>query len=60
MLRNFIHYYKPYRKLFFLDLFCALLVALCNLIYPYLAKDIINIYVPEKNLHRILLWAGIL
>ncbi len=60
MLRNFISYYKPYRKMFFIDMVCALLVSACNLIYPYLAKDIINIYVPQKNLQMILLWGGIL
>ena len=60
MLRNFISYYKPYRKMFFIDMACALLVSVCNLIYPYLAKDIINVYVPDKNLQMILLWGGIL
>ncbi|MBO5213663.1 MAG: ABC transporter ATP-binding protein [Clostridia bacterium] len=60
MLRNFISYYKPYRKMFFIDMVCALFVAVCNLIYPYLAKDIINVYVPEKNLRMILIWGGIL
>lgn len=60
MIRNFISYYKPYRLMFFIDMACAFLVSLCNLIYPYLAKDIINVYVPEKNLNMILLWSGIL
>ncbi len=60
MLRNFISYYKPYRKMFVIDMVCALFVSVCNLIYPYLAKDIINVYVPQKNLRMILLWGGIL
>ncbi len=60
MLKKFIAYYKPYRKLFFLDMACAVLVSLCNLIYPYLAKDIINVYVPDKNLKMILIWGGIM
>ena len=60
MIRNFISYYKPYRRLFVIDMVCAFLVALCNLIYPYLAKDIINVYVPDKNLRMILIWGGIL
>lgn len=60
MIRNFISYYKPYRKLFAIDMVCAFLVALCNLIYPYLAKDIINVYVPDKNARMILLWGGLL
>lgn len=60
MLRNFISYYKPYRKMFVIDMVCALFVSVCNLIYPYLAKDIINVYVPQKNLRMILIWGGIL
>ena len=50
MLRRFIAYYKPHRKLFFADLFFAFLLAVCDLFYPMIAKNIINEYVPDKNL----------
>lgn len=60
MIRKFCKYYKPHMKLFIFDMFCALIVALCNLIYPYLAQDIINIYVPEKNIKALIIAAIVL
>ena len=57
MIKRFIHYYKPHRKLFFADMFCALLVAICDLFYPMIAKNIINDYVPNRNLRLLLVWA---
>lgn len=60
MLKRFIAYYKPHSKLFALDMCCAFVVALCDLFYPIIARNIINIYVPEQNLRLLLLWAGAL
>ncbi len=57
MIKRFIHYYKPHRKLFFADMFCALLVAICDLFYPMIAKNIINDYVPNRNLRLLIVWA---
>lgn len=34
ILKAFIPYYKPYRKVFFLDLFCATVISLVDLAYP--------------------------
>ena len=55
MIKKFIKYYKPHMKLFIFDMFCAFLVSLCNLIYPVIAKKIINEYVPNKNLQLIIM-----
>ena len=44
MLKKFISYYKPHVGLFTLDMICAIIVALCNLYYPTLARKIINEY----------------
>ena len=60
MLRRFIDYYKPHRKLFFVDLFFAFLLAVCDLFYPMIAKNIINEYVPDKNLRLLLIWSAVL
>lgn len=46
--------------MFFLDLFCALVVAICDLFYPMVAKDIINVYVPDRNLKLLLTWSAVL
>ena len=42
MLKRFISYYKPHIPLFILDMFCALVVALCNLVYPRIASNIVE------------------
>lgn len=60
MIRLFISYYKPHKKLFFIDMFCALLVAAAGLFYPMIAKIIINDYVPNGKQKELLLWSGIL
>lgn len=60
MIKRFISFYKPHLKLFILDMVCAVLVAVCDLFYPVIAKDIINEYVPSKNLRMIIIWAGAL
>ena len=60
MIKRFISYYKPHKKLFFIDMLCALIVALCDLIYPIIAKDIINVYVPNQQLRLLIIWAIVL
>lgn len=59
-LKYFFSFYKPHKKLFVFDLFCAFVVALCNLFYPYITKDIINVYVPNRELKLIIIWCVVL
>ncbi len=42
MIKRFIRYYKPHLGLFIFDMFSAVVVAVCNLFYPTIAKNIIN------------------
>ena len=56
MLKSFIHYYKPHWKLFVFDMVCALVAASCDLMYPVISRNIINTYIPDKNLQLILTW----
>ena len=42
MIKRFISYYKPHIPLFTLDMICALIVALCNLVYPKIASSIVE------------------
>ena len=60
MVRKFISYYKPHWKLFAIDMACAFLVACCDLVYPMIAKDIINVYVPDRNLRLVIVWAVVM
>ena len=42
MFKRFLGYYKPHLPLFIFDMFAAVVVAVCNLFYPTVAKTIIN------------------
>ena len=42
MIKRFISYYRPHIPLFVLDMICALIVALCNLVYPKIASNIVG------------------
>ena len=42
MIKRFISYYRPHLKLFILDMFSAIVVAVCNLFYPLISREIIN------------------
>lgn len=59
-LRRFVKYYKPHKKLFIIDMFCAFIISVFNLVYPYITKEIINNYVPNKLLTLLLAGAGFL
>ncbi|MDE5943244.1 MAG: ABC transporter ATP-binding protein/permease [Clostridia bacterium] len=60
LLRRFVRYYKPHSKLFALDMCCAFVISVFNLAYPYLTKQIINDYVPNRLLYLLLAGAGVL
>jgi len=42
-IREFSVYYKPHKGLFALDMVSAFLISLCNLFYPRITQNIINI-----------------
>ena len=42
MIRRFLKYYKSHIPLFVFDMVSAVIVAVCNLFYPTIAKNIIN------------------
>lgn len=56
MLKRFLKYYKPVKKVFIIDMVCAFIVALCDLFYPMITRNIINVYVPNQNLKLMITW----
>lgn len=60
MLKEFISYYKPHKNLFFLDLFCAFLISITDLVFPMVTKQFISNYIPDRNLEMIWKLAAIL
>ncbi|MCR1933334.1 ABC transporter ATP-binding protein [Clostridium tepidum] len=57
MLKEFISYYKPHKKLFILDMIAAFIVALCDLFYPMITRQIINDIIPNGKIRLLFFWA---
>lgn len=44
----FLHYFKPHRKLFVLDMCCALSISLIDLAFPYISRTAMYTWLPEN------------
>ncbi len=53
MVKEFIQYYKPHRRLFLIDMFCALLIAATDLVFPMVTREFINDFIPNRNMSMI-------
>ena len=60
MLKKFFSYYKPYKKLFFIDFTCAIIAAILELIFPIAVNRTIDTILPNGNLKIIMTVAAIL
>ena len=57
MLKKFISYYKPHKKLFFIDMFFAFLISVFDLIFPIFSRNMINNIIPEGRMDLLLRWS---
>ncbi|MDF9824264.1 ATP-binding cassette subfamily B protein [Breznakia sp. PF5-3] len=56
-MKKFLGYYKPYRKIFFTDMFCALIASAITLIFPLLTRYIANdVLQAEGNVAFDIIW----
>lgn len=60
MIKRFISYYKPHKKLFILDMICAFLVAAMDLVFPMLTNFLLKDAIPNKNLRTIIIFTVVL
>lgn len=56
MLKKFIGYYKPHKKLFVLDMLASLLISVLGMVYPIVTRQMLNIYIPNKNIRMIIIF----
>ena len=59
MLQIFLHFFKPHRRLFLLDMFCALIVALIDLAYPIVSRKAMYDLLPQHAYKTFFLIMGI-
>lgn len=60
MLKKFLSYYKPYKKLFVIDFGAAVIAGVLELIFPIAVNRVIDQVLPDGNLKTILMVSAIL
>ena len=56
LLKRFIAYYRPHKKLFSMDMTAALLVAAIGVVYPIITRTMLNNLIPERNYRMIVIY----
>ena len=59
MLKRFIAYYKPHKKLFILDMLAALFISVIGMVYPIVTREMLETYIPEKRYTAIIIAGSI-
>lgn len=59
MLKRFIGYYKPYKKMLTLDMLASLFISLLGMVYPVVTNQMLNTYIPNKQ-YRAIVVAGVI
>ena len=59
MFKRFLNYYKPYRKIFILDMLSSFFVSVIGVIYPIVTRRMLNHFIPEK-MYRMIVFSGLL
>lgn len=57
MIKRFISYYRPHKKLFLLDMFSSFLLSVCDLFYPMITRSMMNEFIPNKQVRLLVIWA---
>jgi len=56
LLKRFMAYYRPHRKLFSMDMAASLLVAVIGVVYPIITRTMLNTLIPERNYRMIVVF----
>ena len=59
MLKRFIAYYRPHKKLLVLDLLASLLISLIGMVYPVVTNRMLNNFIPNR-MYSTIVAAGLL
>ena len=60
LLKRFISYYKPHKKLFAMDMTAALFVAAIGVVYPVITRTMLNTLIPDRNYRMIVIFGLVL
>lgn len=60
VIKRFLNYYKPYKRLFIIDFSCAVLIAVLELVFPLAVNRIIDDLLPTNNWKYIIISCAVL
>ena len=55
MLKRFVSYYKPHKKMLILDMLAALFISVIGMVYPIVTNDMLNDYIPNREYKTIVI-----
>lgn len=59
LLKRFLHYYRPHRKIFYADMAASMLLSLIGIVYPIITRKMLNDFIPNRN-YRLVVLFGIM
>lgn len=60
MLKRFVAYYKPHKRLFLIDMFFAFMISIFDLIFPVFTRRMVNEIIPNGRMDLLLRWSIIM
>lgn len=58
MLKRFLEYYKPHKKIFILDMLASFFVSFIGILYPIITRDMLNELIPDRQ-YRMIVFSGL-
>ena len=59
-IREFTSYYKPHMRMFTLDLCCALVISLVDILFPVFTRKVLYDYIPNQLMRTFVLMAALM
>lgn len=56
MLKRFLSYYKPYKKIFILDMLASFLMSVIAIFYPIITREMLNDLIPNQKYSEIVIY----
>lgn len=60
MLKKFISYYKPHKKMFVLDMLASLLVSIIGMSYSVITNKMLKEWIPNENIRYVVIFGSLL
>ena len=58
MLKRFLKYYRPHKKIFFLDMSASFLVSMIGILYPIITRTMLNELIPDRK-YQMIVFSGL-